>query len=176
MTKIHFSVKELIVDQGHKGFSKFSLDRHVLKAESVAQLSQSVDYFTWFSFSLYSATKIGWVLQETVLLLGFLLSSSVQFSSVTQCVQLFVTPWIAACQASLSITNSWSSLKLTSIESVMPSSHLILCRPLLLLPPIPPSVIVFSTEFLAPVIWRIVSKAIHSSQFILSLSLFLFKL
>ena len=61
-------------------------------------------------------------------------------------VQLFVTPWIAARQASLSITNSRSSLKLTSIESVMPSSHLILCRPLLLLPPVPPSIRVFSNE------------------------------
>ena len=70
------------------------------------------------------------------------------FSSVQSlsCVRLFVTPWIAACQASLSITNSWSSLKLTSIESVMPSSHLILCRPLLLLPPIPPSIRVFYKE------------------------------
>ena len=53
-------------------------------------------------------------------------------------VWLFATPWIAACQASLSITNSWSSLRLMSIESVMPSSHLILCRLLLLQPPIPP--------------------------------------
>ena len=61
-------------------------------------------------------------------------------------VRLFATPWIAAHQASLSITNSWSTLKLTSIESVMPSSHLILCRPLLLLPPIPPSIRVFSNE------------------------------
>ena len=61
-------------------------------------------------------------------------------------VQLFSTPWIAACQASLSITNSRSSRKLMSIESVMPSSHLILCRPLLLLPPIPPSIRVFSNE------------------------------
>ena len=52
-------------------------------------------------------------------------------------VQLFATPWITARQASLSITNSWSSPKLMSIESVVPSSHLILCRPLLLLPPIP---------------------------------------
>ena len=60
-------------------------------------------------------------------------------------VQLFATPRIAARQASLSITNSRSSLKLKSIESVMPSSHLILCRPLLLLPPIPPSIRVFST-------------------------------
>ena len=70
-----------------------------------------------------------------------------QFSSVQSLshVRLFVTPWIAVCQASLSITDSWSSLKLTSIELVMPSSHLILCHPLLLLP-IPPSIRVFSNE------------------------------
>ena len=61
-------------------------------------------------------------------------------------VRFFATPWIAACQTSLSITNSQGSLRLTSIESVMPSSHLILCRPLLLLPPIPPSIRVFSNE------------------------------
>ena len=61
-------------------------------------------------------------------------------------VGLFVTPWIAAHQASLSITNSRSSLRLVFIESVMPSSHLILYRPLLLLPPIPPSIKVFSNE------------------------------
>ena len=61
-------------------------------------------------------------------------------------VQLFATPWITAHQDSLSITNSRSSLKLMSIESVMPSSHLNLCRPLLLLPPIPPSIRVFSNE------------------------------
>ena len=61
-------------------------------------------------------------------------------------IWLFVTPWITARQASLSITNSQSSPRLTSIESVMPSSHLILCRPLLLLPPITPSIRVFSNE------------------------------
>ena len=61
-------------------------------------------------------------------------------------VRLFATPWIAAHQASLSITNSRSSLRLTSIESMMPSSHLILCHPLLLLPPIPPSIRIFSNE------------------------------
>ena len=74
--------------------------------------------------------------------------TSPQFSSVQLlgCVQLFATPWIAARQASLSITNSRSSLRLTSLESVMPSSHLILCCPLLLLPPIPPSIRVFSNE------------------------------
>ena len=71
-----------------------------------------------------------------------------QFSSVQSLsrVQLFVTPWIAECQASLSITNSRSSLRLTSIESVMPSSHLILCLLFLLLSPIPPSIRVFSNE------------------------------
>ena len=69
-----------------------------------------------------------------------------QFSAVQSLsrVRLFGTPWIAACQASLSITNSRSSLKLMSIKLVMPSSHLILCHPLLLLPPIPPSIRVFS--------------------------------
>ena len=74
--------------------------------------------------------------------------SSVQFSSVQSLsrVRLFVIPWIAARQASPSITNSWSLLKLMSIESVMPSSRLILCHPLLLLPPIPTSIRVFSNE------------------------------
>ena len=78
----------------------------------------------------------------------FLVGYSVQFSSVQLLsrVQFFVTPWIAAHQASLSITNSQSSLKLMSIESVMPSNHLILCCPLLLLPPIPPTIRVFSNE------------------------------
>ena len=73
---------------------------------------------------------------------------SLQFSSVQSLshVRLFATPWITACQASLSITNSRSSLTLTSIESVMPSSHLFLCRPLLLLPPIPPSIRIFCNE------------------------------
>ena len=61
-------------------------------------------------------------------------------------VRLFATPWIAAHQASLFITISWSSFKLKCIESVMPSSHLILCCPLLLLPPILPSIRVFSNE------------------------------
>ena len=70
------------------------------------------------------------------------------FSSVQSLsrVRLFVTPWISALQASLSITNSRSSPKLMCIELVMPSSHLILCHPLLLLPPIPPSIRVFSNE------------------------------
>ena len=80
---------------------------------------------------------------------------SVQFNSVQSlsCVWLFATPWIAACQASLSTTNSQSSLKLTSIELVMPSSHLILCRPLLLLPPIPPSIRLSSNELTLRMRW-----------------------
>ena len=75
--------------------------------------------------------------------IGFMAISSVQSLS---CVRLFATSWIAALQASLSITNSQSLLKLMSIELVMPSSHLIFCRPLLLLAPIPPIIKVFSNE------------------------------
>ena len=81
-------------------------------------------------------TWLGYIIPLMVL-------SSVQSLS---CVLPSATPWIAARQASLSITNSWSLLKPMSIESVMPSSHLILCRPLLLSPPIPPSIRVLSTE------------------------------
>ena len=71
-----------------------------------------------------------------------------QFSSVQllSCVRLFETPWTAVHQASLSITNSWSLLKLMSIESVMPSNHLILCCPLLLLPSVFPSIRVFADK------------------------------
>ena len=76
-------------------------------------------------------------------ILSWSVLSSVQLLSH---VRLFATPWIAARQASLSLTNSQSSLRLTSIESVIPSSHLILCHPLLLLPPIPPRIRVFSNE------------------------------
>ena len=76
----------------------------------------------------------------------FFVFSSVQSVHSLSRVWLFATPWITARQASLSITNSRTSLRLTSIESVMPSSHLILCRPLLLLPPIPPSIRGFSNE------------------------------
>ena len=82
-------------------------------------------------------------------------TSSVQFSSVQSLsrVRLFATPWIAARQASLSITNSRRSLRLTPIESVMPSSHLILCRPLLLLPQFPSSIRVFSNESTLHIRW-----------------------
>ena len=89
----------------------------------------------------HSATKS--ILEKGVCSLGLVQFSSVQSLSR---VQLFVTPWITARQASLSLTSSWSLLKLMPSKSVMPSSHLILCRPLLLLPPIPLSIRVFSNE------------------------------
>ena len=80
---------------------------------------------------------------------------AIHFSSVQSLshVRLFVTPWTAADQASLSITNSWSLFKLMSIESVIPSNHLILCRPLLLLPSIFPSIRVFSHESVLCIRW-----------------------
>ena len=79
----------------------------------------------------------------------------IQFSSVQWLsrVWLFATPWTAACQASLSITNSRSLPKFTSIESVMPSNHLILCHPLLLLPSIFPKIRVFSSESALCIRW-----------------------
>ena len=82
-------------------------------------------------------------------------NEKVQFTSVQLLsrVRIFATPWIAACQASLSITNSWSLPKLMSIESVMPSNYLLLCRPLLLLPSIFPSIRVFSNDSALRIRW-----------------------
>ena len=74
-------------------------------------------------------------------------------AQLLSCIQLFATPWTAARQASLSITNSWSLLKLISTESVMPCNHLILCRPLLLPPSIFPSIRVFSNESVLHLRW-----------------------
>ena len=88
--------------------------------------------------------------------------SSVQFSSVTLSYLTLWTPWTAACQASLSITNSQSLLKLTSIESVMPSNHLILCNPLLLPPSIFPSIRVFSNESVL-IRWRSIGVSASAS-------------
>ena len=79
-----------------------------------------------------------------------LVSQSVQLLSR---IWLFETPWIAVCQASLSITNSWSLLKLMSIELVMPSNHFILCHPFFLLPSIFPSIKVFSNESVRCIRW-----------------------
>ena len=97
-----------------------------------------------------------------------LLLSHLQFSSVQSLsrVPLFVTPWTATCQASLSITKSQSLLKLYSIESVIPSNHCIHCHPLLLLPSIFPRIRVFSNESAPPIRWR----KYWSFSFIISLS------
>ena len=95
------------------------------------------------------------MLPSLKLLYNFLLHVMYQFSSVQwlSCVWLFVTPWITARQASLSITNSQSLPKFMSIESVMPSNHLILCHPFLLLPSIFPSIRVFSKESILHIRW-----------------------
>ena len=103
---------------------------------------------TWYGKSLLKTLSNGFYLLYVFRVQ--IIISSVQSPSH---IRLFVTPWIAACQASLSITNSWNLLRLTSIESVMPSGHLILCRPLLLLPPIPPSIRVFSSESALHIRW-----------------------
>ena len=119
------------------------------------------------SIGIHKLLRSGWTFVEVARIVGILIfriivhqqvgktKSEIQYSSVQSLshVQLFATPWIAARQASLSITNAQSSLRLTSIELVMSSSHLILCRPLLLLPPIPPSIRVFSNESTLHVRW-----------------------
>ena len=104
-----------------------------------------------FLLSLFNkkfCRKDSWLTTSNCPMISECVKSRLCFSSVQSLshVRLFVTPCIAAHQASLSITSSRSSLKFTSIESVIPSSHLILCRPLLLLPPMPPSIRVFSNE------------------------------
>ena len=107
------------------------------------------------------------------------LPASVQFSSVQSLshVRLFATPWIAARQASLSTTNTQSSHRLASIESVMPPSHLILCCPLLLLPPIPPSIKVFSNESTLrmrwPEYWSFSFSVIPSKEILWVISLWM---
>ena len=108
---------------------------------------------SWFADYHHLDMVFPWCVYEEVERENSLVSL-LQFSSVQSLsrVWLFATPWIAACQDSLSITNSRSSPRLTSIESVMPYSHLIPCRPLLL-PPIPPSIRVFSNESTLRMTW-----------------------
>ena len=105
----------------------------------------------YLAFRFFSCSK----------LLNFLIApncSTIQYASFSSVqslshVRLFATPWTAGRQTSLSVTNSQSPPKSMSIESVMPSNHLILCRPLLLLPPIPPSIRVFSNELALRIKW-----------------------
>ena len=122
--------------------------------------------FCWLMTSVAQALSL-WDLDWWPISVSYLTTTFQSVQSLSH-VQLFATPWIAARQASLSVTISWSSLKLTSIESVMPSSHLILSRPLLLLPPIPPSIRVFSNEstihMRLPKYWSFSFRIIPSKQ------------
>ena len=114
-------------------------------------------YLIWFSlwdfifYHHYIQCKVTEITRSR----GSLFTRVVQFSSVQSlsCVWLFATPWTAAHQDSLSITDSWSLFKLMSFESMMPSNYLILCRPLLLLPSIFPSIRVFSNESVLHITW-----------------------
>ena len=112
---------------------------------NILQSNTRTDEKNYFPLEMAYLINKKWMILEYYL---FIISSSAQFSSVQSLssVRIFVTPWIPARQASLFITISQSSLRLMSVESVMPSSHLILCCPLLLLPPILPSIRVFSNE------------------------------
>ena len=132
-----------------KGTAQGTIRREVKWKEGLCSHCKSsmVCLFSWYmeqSLLCKHGAWLWWRKEWMTMKLHF----TFQFSSVQSlsCVWLFATPWITARQASLSITNSRSSLKLMCIESVMPSSHLILCHPLLLLPPIPPSITVFSNE------------------------------
>ena len=93
-------------------------------------------------------------LNKCVYCFTYCIFSSVQFSSVAQLCPTLCNPMNRSMPASLSITNSWSLLKLMPIKSVMPSNHLILCHPLFLLPSIPPSIRVFSNESTLHMRWR----------------------
>ena len=95
----------------------------------------------WFPHS--HLLQMGWTARTDRALSPSWCTLSISSVQSLSSVWLFAIPWIAGRQTSLSITNSWSSLKPMSIESVMPSSHLILCRPVVLLPPIPPSISLF---------------------------------
>ena len=123
---------------------------HLLSPYDVSVPSALTHFEPWFiSFSLTPTSSLS---GDS---LALSIKYQLQFSSVQLLsrVWFFATPWIAACQASLSITNSWSLPKLMSIESVMPSSHLILRRPLLFLPSIFPSITVSSVESVLHIRW-----------------------
>ena len=113
--------------------------------------SRNLDYIKFPNLQMLSGTDISHKTERK----KYWISSNVLSQSVQSLshIWLFATPWITARQASLSITNSQSSRKLMSMELVMPSRYLILCRPLLLLPPIPPSIRVFSSESTLCIRW-----------------------
>ena len=114
-------------------------------------------YFEWYLNDHCSFPSISFIVESSLYIWIYIwIYTLYQFSSVQLLshVQLFVTPWTVACQASLSVTNSQSLHKLMSIDSVMPSNHLILCPPLLLPPSIFPSIRVFSNESALPIRWQ----------------------
>ena len=123
----------------------------------ICYLLANIDFWFYWTFSICNAslTLHRDLMKPELYNTKGVFGDSVQFSSVQSLsrVRLFATPWITACQASLSITISRSLPKLMPIESVMPSSHLIFCRPLLLLPPIPPNIRVFSNELALRIRW-----------------------
>ena len=137
---VHHQLPEFTQTHVHR-VSHVIQPSHPLPSLSPAfNLSQNHGLFRWISLFYHVVKVLEFQLQYQSLQWT---PSSVQLLS---CVRLFATPWITACQACLSITNSQSSPKLISIESLMPSSHHILCCPLLLLPPIPPRIRVFASE------------------------------
>ena len=137
---VHHQLQEFTQTHVHRVSNAIQPSHPLLSPSPPAfSLSQLQGIFQGVSSSHQMAKALEFQLQHQ----SFQSVSSVQSLS---CVRLFVTPFTAACQASLSITNSWSLLKLLSIELMMPSNHLILCRPLLLLPLIFPSIRVFSSE------------------------------
>ena len=120
---------------------------------------KEIIWYVWncpFLCGTFSTLRIHLLNVSNVLL------SSVQFSPLSR-VQFFVTPWTAARQASLSIAHSWSLPKLTFIESVIPSNHLILCHPLLLLPSIFPIIKVFSNELVLRIRWQSIGVSVSAS-------------
>ena len=111
---------------------------------------KKVDFMSSFLFNILSCIVTDMIYPYLCILL---LCGGISSIQSLRCVQLFATPCTAECQASLCITNSWSMLKLLSIESVMAFNHLILCCPLLLLPSIFPSIRVFSSESVLRIRW-----------------------
>ena len=143
----------------HHGFAPAVPFLGIFRNISIWTLPQPSSLILYSNYTVYLSSSLTssslWHLPTLTVVFPKLSFSSQSFSSVQSLshVWLFATPWTAAHQASLSITKSRSSLKLTSIESVMPSSHLILCHPLLLLPSIFPSIRVFSNELALPISW-----------------------
>ena len=161
-TQLTFSVSKFVLTDGEDSFFFFLLLQNIPKHKLSTTVHKSSSLISELTvaiglFQLLQPDSAQWnEISNLPIVSCFQVTfSSVQFSSVQSLshVQLFVTPWIAACQASLSITISQSSLKLMSIESMMPSSHLILCCPCLLLPPIPPNISVFSNESALYMTW-----------------------